>query len=75
MSRYVESVAAFAGSRSFSWRTFCKSLAGTARIWRRRRRDRRELLDYFAIDHRAPNDLGIDSGNAREWAERPFWRA
>lgn len=70
-----KSIAAFAGSRTYSWRAFFKSLADTARIWLKRRRDRQELLDYLAIDHRAPNDIGIDRSNAREWAERPFWQA
>jgi uncharacterized protein YjiS (DUF1127 family) len=77
MSRYLdgESVAAFAGSRSFSWRAFFKRLADTARIRLKRQRDRRELLDYLAMDHRAAKDIGIDRSNAREWAQRPFWRA
>ena len=76
MSRYLDgqSVAALARSRTFSWRALFKSLADTLRIWRKRHRDRDELLKYFATDHRAPNDLGIDRANAREWADRPFWR-
>ncbi len=76
MWRYLDgqSVAALAGSRSPSWRAFFRSLAETVRIWRKRQRDRQELLKYFASDHRAPNDLGIDRANAHEWADRPFWR-
>lgn len=77
MSRYLdgESVTFLAGNRSFSWPAFFKSVAETARIWRKRRQDRQELLKFFAGDHRAPNDLGIDQANARAWADRPFWRA
>jgi len=77
MSRYLDgqSVAALAGRGSFSWRAFFKNLADTGRAWRKRQRDRQELLKYFATDHRAPNDLGIDRANAHEWADRPFWRA
>lgn len=78
MSRYLdgESVAGFPGSsQTFSWRKFFKSFAETARIWLKRSRDRQELLDYLAMDHRAAKDIGIDRSNAREWARRPFWQA
>jgi uncharacterized protein YjiS (DUF1127 family) len=76
MSRYLdgESVAAFAGSRTFSWRAFCKSITDVPRIWLKRQQDRQELLDYLATDHRAAMDIGIDRSNAREWATRPFWQ-
>lgn len=76
MSCYLdgETGAAFTGSRTFSWCAFFKSLAGTARIWLQRRRERRELLDYLAMDHRASKDIGIDWSDAREWMERPFWQ-
>jgi uncharacterized protein YjiS (DUF1127 family) len=75
MSHYGESVSAFAESPSVSWRAFFKSVVDTARSWLDRRRERQELLDYLAMDHRAARDIGIDRGNARDWAERPFWRA
>lgn len=76
MSRYLDggSAAAFAGSRSFSWRTFFKGLSDTLRIFLERRRQRQELLWYLATDHRAAKDIGIDRSDAREWAERPFWQ-
>ena len=76
MSRYIvgESVGAFSGSRRFSWHAFSQRLIDTARLWRKRERDRLELLHYLASDHRAAGDLGIDRSNAREWAERPFWQ-
>lgn len=77
MSQYLDSdsVAALAESRSFSWRTFFQRAIDTARKWRRRQRERDELLNYLAMDHRAGTDLGLDRTCAREWAERPFWRA
>jgi uncharacterized protein YjiS (DUF1127 family) len=77
MSRYLdgESVAFLAGGRSSSRPTSFRTVVDIVRVWRKRRRDRRELLRYFATDHRAPNDLGIDRANAHEWGDRPFWRA
>ncbi|HTV35658.1 MAG TPA: hypothetical protein VMF12_04440 [Xanthobacteraceae bacterium] len=77
MSHYLdgETVAAFAESPSFSWRAFFKSAIDTVRIWHTRQRERQQLLDYLAMDHRAASDIGIDGSNAREWAQRPFWRA
>jgi uncharacterized protein YjiS (DUF1127 family) len=77
MSRFLdgETVAAFAGSRTFSWRALCKSVADVPRNWLRRERERQELLDYLADDFRAAKDIGIDRSDAREWAHRPFWQA
>jgi uncharacterized protein YjiS (DUF1127 family) len=77
MSQYLngESVAAFAESRSFSPRAFLQRAIDTIRIWRKRRQEREELLRYLALDHRAGTDIGLDRTCAREWAERPFWRA
>jgi uncharacterized protein YjiS (DUF1127 family) len=77
MSQYLdgESVAAFNESRSFSWRASFKRAGETVKIWLQRRRERQELLNYIAMDHRAGTDIGMDRSCAREWAERPFWRA
>jgi uncharacterized protein YjiS (DUF1127 family) len=83
MSQYLdgESVAAFAETRSFaegksfSWRAFMQRAIDTMRAWRTRQREREELLKYLAMDHRAGTDIGMDRTCAREWAERPFWRA
>jgi uncharacterized protein YjiS (DUF1127 family) len=77
MSQYLdgESVATFTESRSFSWRASFKRARETVTIWLQRRQERRELLDYLAMDHRAGTDIGIDRSCAQEWAERPFWRA
>jgi uncharacterized protein YjiS (DUF1127 family) len=70
-----ENVAASAHRRPFSWRALLARLAATTQIWRSRQRQRRELLDFLATDHRAASDLGINRGEAREWVDRPFWRA
>lgn len=77
MSHYLDgsSVAAFAERPSFSWRTFFKRVIDTLRVWRTRERERQQLLDYLAMDHRAAGDIGLDRSNARDWARRPFWRA
>jgi hypothetical protein len=39
-----------------------------------RRRQRQELLDYLASDHRAAADLGISGYEARSMSQRPFRR-
>jgi len=77
MSHYLHSqtAAAFAERRSLPWRTFFTSLAGMVRIWAQRRQQRRELLDFMTIDHRAAADMGVTINDARDWAQRPFWRA
>jgi uncharacterized protein YjiS (DUF1127 family) len=77
MSQYLdgESVAAFAESRSSTWRRSLQRAIETLRIWRKRQQEREELLKYLAMDHRPGSDIGIDRTCAREWAERPFWRA
>ena len=33
-----------------------------------------ELIDFMAIDHRAAADMGVTDNEARDRAERPFWR-
>jgi len=77
MSQYLdgESVAAFTDSGSFSSRAFLRRAIDMIRIWRRRQQEREELLKYLAMDHRAGSDIGLDRTCAREWADRPFWRA
>jgi uncharacterized protein YjiS (DUF1127 family) len=69
-----ENLAAFTQGRTFSWRASFARLADTAQTWRRRQRERRELLYFLATDHRAAMDLGTDLAGAREWADRPFWQ-
>jgi uncharacterized protein YjiS (DUF1127 family) len=77
MSQYLdgESVTAFVEGRSISTRAFLQRAMDTIRVWRRRQQEREELLKYLAMDHRAGTDIGMDRTCAREWAERPFWRA
>jgi uncharacterized protein YjiS (DUF1127 family) len=61
--------------RPISWRVFFDGASETVRSWIERRRQRQELLDYIAIDHRAAADLGVTGNEARDWAQRPFWRS
>jgi len=77
MSHYLhsQSATAFAEHRSIPWRTLFTSVAGIVRIWARRRQQRQELLDFMTIDHRAAADMGVTVNDARDWAQRPFWRA
>jgi uncharacterized protein YjiS (DUF1127 family) len=42
--------------------------------WRLHRRQRKELLDFLASDHRAAADLGITPYEAQQYFDRPFWR-
>ena len=44
------------------------------RTWTERGRERQQLLDFLANDHRAAADLGTTYPDAVEWAQRPFWR-
>jgi uncharacterized protein YjiS (DUF1127 family) len=76
MSHYLpgEAAAALAQRRPMSWRGSLHSATRLLRSWVRRRQQRRELLDYMAIDHRAAVDLGVSANDARDWAKRPFWR-
>lgn len=70
-----QTVGAFTENASFSWRAFFRSVIDTLRTWHTRERERQQLLNYLAMDHRAASDIGIDRSDAREWARRPFWRA
>jgi uncharacterized protein YjiS (DUF1127 family) len=42
--------------------------------WRLHRRQRRELLDFLASDHRAAADIGITPYEVRQYFDRPFGR-
>jgi len=77
MSCYVRGgglASALAKRRSLPWLAFLDGIVELARTCRRRREQRRELLEYLALDHRAAADIGITGQEARNWAERPFWR-
>jgi uncharacterized protein YjiS (DUF1127 family) len=60
--------------RPISWRIFFDGAVETVKTWARRRRQRQELLDYIAVDHRAAADIGISGTNTLDWAKRRFWR-
>jgi uncharacterized protein YjiS (DUF1127 family) len=76
MSHYFQggTTAAFAARRPVR-RPFIYAAAETVRTWSTRWRQRRELLDYMAFDHRAADDAGLIGNDANDWATRPFWRA
>ena len=76
MSCYTErdAAAVVAPLRTFSWRTLYRGASAWLRSCRQRQRERRQLLDYMAIDHRAAADIGVTGYDALEWANRPFWR-
>ncbi|MGA7789622.1 MAG: hypothetical protein WCA56_15830 [Xanthobacteraceae bacterium] len=69
-----ESAATVAARRSLLSHSIFQRAISLARIWRDRERQRRQLLDYIASDHRAAADLGVSGYEARRWAGRPFWR-
>jgi len=71
---HTGSPAAFAARRWFSWRALFDGVIDSVRACRRRRRQRQELLDYLASDHRAVADIGMTAYDARAWSARPFWR-
>jgi hypothetical protein len=56
---HSEKGAAFAERQTFSLRTLFGVIADRFRRARDRRRQRQELIDYLASDHRAARDLGI----------------
>ena len=56
--------------------TWPRTLRQLVHEWIRRSIARRELLTYFAQDHRVAGDLGFsNAAEAKAWAERPFWEA
>jgi len=77
MSRHAqnEAAVAFAMRRPLPWRTIVSNAIDLVQSCIRRRRERQELLDYIASDHRAAADIGISAHDAHAWAKRPFWRA
>lgn len=48
-----------------------RRLAALLRLWRRRRRDRRELT---RLDDRTLKDIGLTRGDAEFLINKPFWR-
>lgn len=49
-----------------------RRLSALLRLWRRRRRDRRELT---RLDDRTLKDIGLTRGDAEFLINKPFWRA
>jgi uncharacterized protein YjiS (DUF1127 family) len=75
----AKAAAPFPERRSFSWRTLMRSavriflaLFRTVGAWRSRRRQRRELFEFLASDHRAAADIGITRDDAERWFDWPF---
>lgn len=54
--------------------SFTSYLRECIATWAKRRRDRLELLNYLAQDHRAAGDMGTSRADAEYWARQPFWR-
>jgi hypothetical protein len=67
-------IVAFTEHLSFSIRAFAKNALERIRTSIKRRRERRELLDYIASDHRAAADLGISVSAMHRWPRYHFWR-
>jgi hypothetical protein len=62
---HTETGAVFATRRTFSLRTVSSRVVERLRMVREHRRQRQELIEYLASDHRAANDLGITIHEAR----------
>ena len=62
-------------SRNIALMDLLQHIIGWFVAWRLHRRQRRELLDYLASDHRAAADIGITPYEARQYFDRPFRRS
>jgi uncharacterized protein YjiS (DUF1127 family) len=51
-----------------------QSVAGVLRLWRCRRRDRRQLAKFMRIDDRMLADVGLTRCGAEFLIDKPFWR-
>lgn len=69
-----EAALACAQRRSVSLRKVLAGAVERARTALTRRRQRQELFEYLASDHRAAADIGISNGEARALSRTPFWR-
>jgi hypothetical protein len=61
----TETSAAFTARRTLSLRTAFSRIVERVRMARENHRQRQELIDYLASDHRAAQDLGITIYEAR----------
>jgi len=55
-------------------REIAQRLLAILRLWRRRRRDRRELAKLVLLDDRLLRDIGLTRGGAEFLINKPFWR-
>lgn len=63
---------AVAGSAAFdALRNGVRAVAAMASLWRRRRRERRELA---RLDARTLKDIGLTFADAEMLINKPFWR-
>jgi uncharacterized protein YjiS (DUF1127 family) len=76
---FAEAGSPFTERRSFSWRSLRRSALSilpisfrTVATWRSRRRQRRELFEFLASDHRAAADIGITRYDAEQSFDWPF---
>ena len=75
----AEAASTFTERRSFSWRWLRRSAVRIFHVlfrivgtWRSRRRQRRELFEFLASDHRAAADIGITRYDAEQSFDWPF---
>jgi uncharacterized protein YjiS (DUF1127 family) len=73
-SLVTETTVGFAPRPTVAWRPFFDRAGVIIQNWRERVKQRRELIAYMASDHRVAADIGVTHHDARDWAERPFWR-
>jgi uncharacterized protein YjiS (DUF1127 family) len=59
------------GAAFDAMRRSARYLMASLRLWRRRRRDRRELA---RLDERTLKDLGLTRADAEFLLNKPFWR-
>lgn len=48
--------------------------AAVLRLWRRRRRERRDLAELVRLDERMLRDVGLTHGRVEFLINKPFWR-
>lgn len=51
-----------------------RRLTDVLRLWRRHRRERRQLLVMATLDDRMLGDIGLSRGDAGHLINKPFWR-
>jgi uncharacterized protein YjiS (DUF1127 family) len=78
----AEVTSTFIERRLFSWRPLTRGAVRIFRAlfhivgtWRSRRRQRRELFEFLASDHRAAADIGITRYEAEHWFNQPLRRS